>query len=887
MQTSKIRLGRFGQSLVRAGLAAAIAACLPVHTALAQTTQAPDAASDFDIPAGELAAALDRFSTQTGIQLVYQSELIAGRQSGAVSGRLAWGEALSRLLQGSGLEYRSANSSTIVIRRSEHSPGTGPSPPAPAAPSPLPDALADEPVTELQSMTVTGTRIRGGLAPSPVIMIGIENIREQGFTDLGDVIRAIPQNFTGGQNPGVPSLGYSGAGMQNQNITGGSALNLRGLGPDATLTLLNGRRMAYGGMVQAVDINAIPVEAIDRIEIVTDGASAIYGSDAVGGVGNVILKRDFDGVEVRGLIGTATDGGMTTREYTATAGTAWSSGGLIATFKTATVDPIYARQRAYTSQMNHPLTLYPGSDLDSGLLSVNQSLADVAQVRMDTFRTERDQVYNLFSPDGRINRVNSETATTLVSPSVEFLLPRDWSITVGGTRAKSEHIQYQHWEIVDTGATIPSVHECLCNESSVYEIGAEGPAFSLPGGDARIAAGAGYRKNDYLHFDYFADSATTQGSESSRFAYVEMNLPLVGDRQGVSADQRLALTAAVRTEDYDSFGSVTVPKVGLIYGPGRSLTLRASWGKSFKAPTLHQRYFAPYAMLTAPSYFGGSGYAEGSTVLASGGGNRGLEAERARTWTASLALHPESIPDLDLELTWYDIAYTDRALEPITNFAEALSNPVYGQFIDYAPTGEEQAERLAAAEIFYNFAGAAYDPNDVAALVNLQYTNVARQKIRGIDLSGSYRVETGAGSITLRGSASWLDSTQQNTGLQAPFDLAGTLNNPPSFHGRAGAVWSQGGFSASVFANYKDGLRHALHDEETASFTTFDAVLRFFSTRSGGLVSGLELAVSAQNILDRAPPLSTAWLPGFSVPYDATNYSAVGRFVSVSLAKRW
>src|SRR5690606_39717167 len=66
-------------------------------------------------------------------------------------------------------------------------------------------------------------------------------------------------------------------------VTGGSSLNLRGLGPDATLTLLNGRRMAYSGFVQAVDIGAIPVEAVDRVEIVADGASAIYGSDAVGG----------------------------------------------------------------------------------------------------------------------------------------------------------------------------------------------------------------------------------------------------------------------------------------------------------------------------------------------------------------------------------------------------------------------------------------------------------------------------------------------------------------------------------------------------------------------------------------------------------------------------
>lgn len=149
--------------------------------------------------------------------------------------------------------------------------------------------------TELESIEVTGTRIKGGAVPSPVISISAARIQEEDFSDLGEVIRSVPQNFSGGQNPGVLSGNLAGAGNANQNMTGGASLNLRGLGADATLTLLNGRRLAYGGFTQAVDLSAIPVEAVERLEIVADGASAIYGSDAVGGVGNVILKRDYDG----------------------------------------------------------------------------------------------------------------------------------------------------------------------------------------------------------------------------------------------------------------------------------------------------------------------------------------------------------------------------------------------------------------------------------------------------------------------------------------------------------------------------------------------------------------------------------------------------------------
>src|SRR5690606_35237556 len=84
--------------------------------------------------------------------------------------------------------------------------------PAPAEAPPVDEAVVDDPeeareATELASITVTGTRIRGGEAPSPVITIGSERIREEGLADLGEVIRSVPQNFNGGQNPGVSSGG--------------------------------------------------------------------------------------------------------------------------------------------------------------------------------------------------------------------------------------------------------------------------------------------------------------------------------------------------------------------------------------------------------------------------------------------------------------------------------------------------------------------------------------------------------------------------------------------------------------------------------------------------------------------------------------------------------
>lgn len=747
------------------------------------------------------------------------------------------------------------------------------------------DKSAAPAATNLQTVTVTGTRIRGGTTPSPVITIGSEQIQQEGFTDLGEVIRSVPQNFNGGQNPGVSSGGFSGAGLANQNVTGGSSLNLRGLGPDATLTLLNGHRMAYSGFTQAVDISAIPVEAVERIEIVADGASAIYGSDAVGGVGNVILKRDFDGVTVSTRNGRATDGGLATHEYGVTAGNYWNSGGFIATYRDVSVDPIYASERDYTDHLGPPTTIYPGSELGSGLLSAYQAVGDAVEVRLDALRSRREQRY--YYDYLGTNRLASETTTSLVSPGVQFSLPRDWMLSLGGTWVKDVHDEHQTREAPVTGVSTTLEDDCYCNESRTYELSVEGPLFELASGDVRLAAGAGHRKNTFWQYSYTTNARTTQGAESAKSAYAEIDVPVIGANQSVPGVRQLSLTAAVRREDYSSFGGVTTPKVGLVYSPNDDVTAKVSWGKSFKAPTLLQVNQGQVAQLGFPGSFGGSGYPDDAMVLRVGGGNPDLKPERARTWTASLAYHPETLPGLELGLTGFDIDYTDRVVQPITNYAQVLGNPVFAQVVDYQPSAAE-LERIVSAARFYNFTGVPYDPDHVVAIIHGNYVNVARQKIRGADVSGSYRFDLGGSRLTVRGSSSWIHSAQQSTAAQDSFDLSGTLFNPAKVRGRAGVIWEQGSFTTSVFANYTGGVTNTADRKKTASFTTFDAVLRYASDQPVGLLSGVDVTLSVQNLLDRPPPLYT---PGayadYTAPYDSTNYSAIGRFISLSVSKHF
>ncbi len=882
LENAKIRPNNWRLALARGLLAAIAAPLLPLHGALAQQAPAAEIARDFDLPAGELTATLDAFRVQSGIELVYAPDLVAGRQARAVSGRMGWRDALHRLLQGSGLGYRQVDGRVFLAAESEGNAGAADravsARPEPAAPQAAPTTPA---ATEMAPVTVTGTRIRGGTTPSPVITIGAQDIREEGFANLGQVIRAVPQNYRGGQNPGV--IGVSGN-AGSQDLTGGSALNLRGLGPDASLTLLNGRRLAYDGFAQAVDISAIPVEAVERLEIVPDGASAIYGSDAVGGVANVILVRDFEGVAVGARYGGATDGGLETREYTATAGASWRSGGLVVALKDADVDPIYAHQRSYTDHLARPYTIHNGWDTRNGLVSLHQSVGEVAELRLDALRTEREGTQHVTQP-GSYQRYVSDASVALVSPSIDFFLPHNWTLTVGGARGTNESAVARHL-VSGTGSSLVR-NTAYRNTGRSFEIGAEGALFAAGGGEARLAVGLGSRKNGFRQRNRLS-GAGFGGDERARYAYAELDLPLVSPSSGTGGIHRLAFSAAIRREDYDGFGGVTTPKLGVIYDPTADVTLKASWGRSFKAPTLNQRYLDKTAYLWTASAAGGNGYPPGATVLMSYGGNSDLHAERARTWTASLALHPRALPGLDAELTVFDVDYTDRVVEPV-NYRLALGNPAYAHFVDYSPTPAQQAELLAIYNgAFYNLSGAEYDPGNVVAIIRDQFANAARQRIRGVDLSGSYGFDLGDGRLEVRGSASWLRSTQRTSAGQPENDLAGTVFNPAKFNGRVGAVWTSGGFSSSGFVNHTGGVADPLADASTrtASFTTVDATLGYDVGDAAGVFSGLSLGLSVQNVFDRAPPLYVPRDPNF-VPYDATNYSAVGRFVGVSVSKRW
>ena len=198
-------------------------------------------------------------------------------------------------------------------------------------------AEASDADPDVETLVVTGTRLHGYPSASPVYVLDREDMDRRGLLNVEEVLRFLPQNFSSILSGGS----YDG---NSPRFTQGSVTaNLRGLGEGATLVLVNGRRIAASPAENGTftDISTIPFSAIERVEVVADGASAIYGSDAVGGVVNFILKKDYRGAESALRYESSSSGGDR-RVFEQTAGASWDSGNVTASFNYSKEDAVYS-----------------------------------------------------------------------------------------------------------------------------------------------------------------------------------------------------------------------------------------------------------------------------------------------------------------------------------------------------------------------------------------------------------------------------------------------------------------------------------------------------------------------------------------------------------------
>ncbi|HWQ85383.1 TonB-dependent receptor [Brevundimonas sp.] len=302
----------------------ALAACVLAVS----TTACAQTAREFDIPPGSLRDGLNLFATQSDQQILFSGDLVAGLRTEGLRGRFAPSAALDRLLAGSGLAWSETRPGVIFLRRV----GAG---------------EVAETVTQLDEVVVTGTLLKssGDLA-SPVITLDRDALDRRGFATVAEALTDLPQNYAGSATPVVQLAGSDRGGSNSVYATG---VNLRGLGPASTLVLVNGRRLAGTGFRgEFGDVSALPSAAVERVDVLLDGASALYGADAVAGVVNVIMRRSFEGQESRVRVAAA-EGGAEDVMASHLAGRTWSSGAGYLSYEYQTTHALSSRDRPYTA----------------------------------------------------------------------------------------------------------------------------------------------------------------------------------------------------------------------------------------------------------------------------------------------------------------------------------------------------------------------------------------------------------------------------------------------------------------------------------------------------------------------------------------------------------
>jgi outer membrane receptor protein involved in Fe transport len=846
---TSLRVGRFRLAI---GL-------LCIGSGLHATPAAADLASKvrFDIGPQELASALLRYSEQSGVQVTGSADVLEGRATTGVTGDLVARDALEALLKGTQLHYDVIDANTVAIL----------------------GKLATTSAA-IQEIVVTGSHIRGATGAAPLMVFSRQDIEDTGFSSAQQLIQSLSQNFGGGFSE-LTVGAILGDDASNYNYGRASGANLRGLGSDSTLTLLNGRRLAPAGIGDSVDLSMIPLAAIERVDVLTDGASAIYGADAVGGVVNLVLRKEYDGAETRLRYGNVTEGSSTERRVGQTFGTQWNSGGVLATYEFTDRDSLLTNERDTTRNATYKdIALVPEMRRHSGLVSLTQSLAERVRLSVDGMYSERisDMSYHAGS---NLIELPVQTKQYGGTGALQIQLTSGWAAEVSASYNLSNTIN----PTVLNGARATLLN--LDTTVRALDAKMDGDVFAMPGGSVKLAAGSHARHET---FDSTGTAART-GAPRERdviAAFAEVLVPFVGAANRVAGVERLELTLAGRYEHYSDFGSTTNPKLGLLWSPARGLNLRSTYGTSMRAPTLYETSEA--SMPVTPYYYpvisdplSPSGR---SSVLMLSGNNSQLQAEESESWTAGLDYTPEALPGLSASLTYFDIQIDDRIASPVSSIFDVLSfEDRYRDFIERDPD-------VAVVQSWYanprlrNASGQPLAPATDVVLVNNQLANVSRTEQSGIDLDLSYSLSTGLGNFSFRlGGTYLLDKKEQLTPRSPPQPGLNQLHMPVDLKLRNSLGWSRGNWRSTVFINYVDSYRDTRPGFATNidSWTTVDLTAQYAREEGAGWLHGLRIGAGVQNVTDEPPPYINFY--GFN--FDATNANVIGRYFYVDVSKQF
>ena len=661
-----------------------------------------------------LATALDKWAQQSGFQIFVQDwEATKNITAPSLRGTFAAQAALEQLLEGTALTYVWLNDNAVSIRKkvpqtvpaalqrtglegqpslpvakfSEDDGGGASIPLVAAAPGSSEAGSTDLRRRGVEEVVVTGTHIRGNTATtSPVAVLDRAYIESSGFTTTTGLMQALPQNFASANQTAV-------AGAFN-NAAQGSSINLRGIGEGTTLTLLNGRRLAPGFNASAADISALPLAAIERVEILLDGASAIYGSDAIGGVVNFVTRQDYKGAETRIRSGWAE--GLQEHTISQMFGHAWSGGNALVALGYYKRDLLHTEDRDFVPQDSQIGSLLPRDEVYSGTFTARQDLGGGWSLFADALYADRKSFNEGGQAAFNVHR-EVENPQLTATAGLTWLVGQDWQLEVSGTHATNV-LDLDAFDL--QGDTFDSSKFTI----RATQVKADGSLFELPGGRVRVAVGADWRSERYESRSVGFSLISMDVDQIVRSAFGELQIPLVGSRNERSAIRRLELSLAGRFDDYSNFGSSFDPKFGLMWEPTDGVRLRASHGTSYKAPNL------PDYSLGANSGFG----LFGEDPIAPGGTSYRLSlfgvapetytAQESTSSSFGVEFRPHSIDGSLLALNYYRIKYENRIAEPSFDSTAVLANPaVFAEVTTRNPSIDQVMRAIDLANLGFGF----------------------------------------------------------------------------------------------------------------------------------------------------------------------------------------
>ena len=847
----------------------------------------------FEISPGPAQKSLLEFGAQSHLNIWFSEDEVQGIYTNAVTEFLEPRGALSQLLERTLLcAFFSSTGKSVSVKLCKPTD-------EPANPTSSLDvgagaaATVETPQIEtvrIVGQSITGTNIRG--VRPPVLVVTRKDFQLHGIRTTAELFAQLPE-LTGGTPAGARALGNSSLGV---------AINLRGQGAAATLVLLNGRRLAGSGDQGAFqDAANIPLSAIARVEVSLDGASAQYGSDAVGGVVNIITLSG----DQRSLFSAQQDHGIGSpfeqTDLSQVVGHEWDSGTGVITAEYIHATP-WKGPNLVVPQTSTVVDRVPGKEMGSAYGHIQQTLPWKTELTAEgifTHRREEETYDTALAPTVPNGVVSQKTGvsvqmTHLALESKTALTENDL-LALSLSRA-TETERQRIWPVspieLTDGATepasssvVPPTWFSMFSRLDQATLKFDGLISPCPAGDLKGAIGAEYRHQTLNTLDN-----TSSPEFPSRYArdvlasFAELNIPIAGNRWSVRGIRQLELSVAGRYEKNSDFKYHFIPQSWLRWVPRPGLELRASWGHSYQAPLLPNLDTSRNATVLSPVTDSASPTGHSEVLLLSGN-NSDLTPETATTEGLNARFDWPISPGtyLNTELDYFRIHFYDRIQSPDLSQID-ISDPAYAPLVDR--TLGNRTQLCASPQFYGNLSNCLTDP--IAAIVDLRLNNIDSLSTQGLEMHTDWGTNLAATrvEVDIRGTY-FFQFAERITPAAPAVSLLRTENSPAVLQLSSFLSLQFGNTQLHAIVHFLNGFRDNSSQPAVviAPWTTVDLGAQYdLPAHVEGILKNSTIVISVRNITDSPMPLLND--ASVNQSYDLLGGLAVRRVLSVGVLKR-